>query len=387
MSLKVGGQDYAVQMGIELKNRREKLDQLIAQAGVRALLFDDAANAIEQRFLGASGLTLYKPGEKPKLINDSHEFIRRGSASVVHHWAPRPDTVELVNGLSAHDIVAWTGRMGKLGIFYPDRMRADLADFLADALPGVKLVDVTDIFFPEILKKTPFEAELEKIAAARHDRVFRAIPAMLNESAVERDIVLAIRQTASRISDRACDSFFGALTDLYSGKNGEWDEDAPILYPGRSLSEGDLVEIKLQAGIAGGTYGILGRCFSLGEPDEAVRAACRVSAEAADAAAKLLIPGSTIAKAKAAALEVIAKAGYSTPQMCNIYAIGSGYCEAPMSDGAGEDLPLEENMTFAVGFPVSKGEKAFPVACWDAFTVRPDGGELLSAVERDILVV
>ena len=70
MSLKVGGQDCAVQMGVEMAARRAKLDQLIAEADVRALLFDDAANEIEKRFLGASGLTLYKPGEKPKLIKE-----------------------------------------------------------------------------------------------------------------------------------------------------------------------------------------------------------------------------------------------------------------------------------------------------------------------------
>ena len=387
MSLKMEIHDYEKRRAQDVQSRVEALDRLVTGAGVQAVLFDRNSSPVQQRLLGASGLILYKPGEKGKQINNANEMVTDAPSVAVQHWAPHSKTVDLIDCLSRQDIVAWVGEKGRLGVVEPDTMRANLVEFLEKALPDVELVDLTAAFTAEMAKKSELEAELGQLAARRHDRVFCAIPAFLNEGTFERSIVLKIQETASNISDRACDSYFGALTDLYSGKDGEWDTNEQPLYPGRSLSAGDLVQVKLQAGIAGGYYSAVGRCFSLGEPSETVKAAHRISVLAADAAARLLTPGSSVAKAADAAKAVIAEAGYETPEMCNIYAVGAQYAEIPFSNGAGADLPLGENTILAVGFPVFKGEKAFPVACWDAFLVREGGAVRLGTVERDILVV
>lgn len=386
MTLKLGTEAFDARLAQELADRKARVEKLMKEAQVQALLFDSNADPIQQWALGSSRFTLYAPGHKPKQINGS-EFILEGSAVPVVHWAPHPPTVEVVYGLSVEDIYAWVGKGGRLGVFYADEMRAPLADFLAKYLPDVELVDVAKAFNLEKAKRSEFEIDLLKLAAGRHDTLLRALPALINPAVVERDLVQQIRHLSAANCENDCGSFFGTMVDLYSGKEGQWKEDETLLYPGREFSDGDLVQIKLQASNANGYYGVLGRCFSLGEPAEASVAACKVSAEAAEAAAKLLIPGSTIAKAAEAAKAVIAQAGCQTPEMCNIYTIGGAYADVPRLGAEGEDAPLAENMVFAVGFPVAKGEGAFPVACWDAWVVKEGGAVCLSNVEKEILVV
>lgn len=386
MTLKLGTQAFDTLRTEDLVGRKVRVEKLMKEANVQALLFDANANPIQQWALGSSGFTLYAPGHKPKQINGS-EFILEGSAVPVVHWAPHPDTVELVYGLAVDDIYAWVGKNGRLGVFYADAMCAPLADFLAKHLPDVELVDVAEAFNLEKAEKTDFEVDVLRLAARRHDTLFRALPAVMNPAVVERDLVQQIRHLAAANCESDCGSFFGTMVDLYSGKEGQWAEDEPLLYPGRALADGDLVQVKLQASIANGYYGVLGRCFSMGEPAEESKAACKVSAEAAEAAAKLLTPGSTIAKAAEAAKALIAQNGYHTPEMCNIYTIGGVYADVPMLDGEGQDAPLKENMVLAVGFPVAKGEGSFPIACWDAWVVKTGGAVCLSGVEKEIQVV
>lgn len=386
MSLTLRTEAFDTQLAQDLADRKARVENLMKEARVQALLFDSNANYIQQWALGSSGLTLFTPGQKPKQIN-GNEFILEGSAVPVVHWAPHPPTVEVVYGLSVDDIYAWVGKGGRLGVFYADKMRAPLADFLSKYLPDVELVDVAESFNLEKAKKSNFELELLKLAANRHDTLFRALPALINPAVLERDLVQEIRHLSAANCENDCGSFFGTMVDLYSGKEGQWKEDESIFYPGREFSDGDLVQLKIQASIANGYYSVLGRCFSLGVPSEASIAACKVSAEAAEAAAKLLIPGSTITKAAEAAKAVIAQAGYQTPEMCNIYTVGSTYADVPRLDAEGEESPLTESMVFAVGFPVFKGEGAFPVACWDAWVVKEGGAICLNNVEKEILVV
>lgn len=387
MALKLRTKTFDTQREEDLAGRMARVEKLMKEAQVQALLFNSNANSIQKWALGSSGTTLFAPGHKPKQINGG-EFILEGPAvPIVDHWAPHSDTVELVYGLSVEDIYAWVGKGGRLGVFYANTMRAPLADFLAKYLPDVELVDMTEAFLLEKARKTDFEVDVLRLAAYRHDKLFRALPAMLNPAVLERDLVQNIRHTAAANCENGTVGFFETMVDLYSGKEGQWNEDEPLLYPGRALSDGDLVQVKMQSCIANGYYGILGRCFSLGDPSDESKAACKVSAEASEAAAKLLTPGSTISQAAAAAKRVIAEAGYQTPEMCNIYTIGATYADAPMLNGLGQDAPLAENMVLAVGFPVAKGEGAFPIACWDAWLVKEGGAVCLSTTEKEILIV
>ena len=380
--IRAGSEEFCRGLAADLVERRERVNRIMKEAGVSALLFDRGANAFEGWLFGYGGRVLYIPGQNPKAISGG--YIPEGRSEPVTHWMPRPDGIDLLSGLSAEELREAAGTGKKIGTMYPDQMHASLARFLAENVPEIEIVDMTRILNMERSRLSAFETDLMEDAARRHDLLFGAIPAMLVEGVYERDLVQQIRYTASAVSDGDCGEFYHTLLDVFSGREGQWDEDEPLKYPGRMLSYGDLVQIKAQAAIAGGYYGVLGRCFSIGEPSAETLAAWDVSVKAEDAAAALLVPGSSIRDAVNAGRAVIADAGYETPEMCNIYGIGNDYCIFPAAGAPEEDWPLEEGTVLAVGFPAAKASGSFPAACWDAFRVQPGGAKRLSRADRTI---
>ena len=143
----------------------------------------------------------------------------------------------------------------------------------------------------------------------------------------------------------------------------------------------------MQAHLLNGYYGVLGRVFSLGEPDEESCRRYHLSVEVADAVAAALTPGATLKEAAAQDARVVEARGYQVAEPLMAYGVGATYAEPPLLGDATEDAPLRENMVIAVGVPVAAEAGDPALCCWDAYVVKPGGAERLGWLSRDIVTV
>ena len=382
---------YHVDVSSDVASRRERVRDVMRAQGLRALIIEKSLDGNELWLNDIMAMAAPTPGlyivglEGPVRFVDGCRVVEEGPAVRTEHWMLPSEAVEMVSGFSADDLRVMIGDTGRLGVTYPDRLPALLHDYLEERLPGVALVDMTDALQMEKAVKSAAEMDILRYVAAGHDKLFQAIPAMLNDGCYERDLVQRIRHAAYGLGSGGFGVIYTAMTDLYAFRPGV--RKMQPRYPGRAIGRGDLVQIKVQAHLLNGYYGVLGCVFSLGEPDEESCRRYHLSVEAADAVAAALTPGATLKEAAAQDARVVEARGYQVAEPLMAYGVGATYAEPPLLGDATEDAPLRENMVIAVGVPVAAEAGDPALCCWDAYVVKPGGAERLGWLSRDIVTV
>lgn len=382
---------YHTDVTADVENRRERVRNIMRRQGLQALILEKSLDGNELWLNDMAAMAIPTPGlyviglEGPIRLVDGYRVVERGPAARTKHWMISSDAVEMVSGVSAEDLRQMIGSTGRLGITYPERMPALVYDYLKSRLPDVELVDMTSLLAMEKAVKTAREMEILRYVAAGHDKLFAAIPAMMNEGAYERDLVQKIRHAAYCLGSGGFGVFYSALTELVSFRPGA--AEPPLKYPGRAIGRGDVVQVKVQAQLLNGYYGVLGRVFSLGEPDAGSRRRYRLSVEAGDRVAAALVPGATLKQAVEHGVRHVEQAGCQAAEPWIAYGVGTTYAEPPMPGGETENAPLEEHMVVAVGVPVADGGKDPALCCWDAYAVQRGGAVRLGGFPRDMVIV
>ncbi len=382
---------YHVDVSKDLEERRARVRKLMRERNVKVLIIEKSMdgndlwlNDTTPMAIPTPGLVIMTENGLPRLM-EGYNVLEEGRATQPQSWMLHFTTVDFINGLSAQDIREALGDTKRLGITYSGSMRASVYEYLERKLPDVELVDLTDDLEMEKAAKSAAELEIMQYVAAAHDKIFSALPSMLVDGRYERDVVQQIRHTAYLLGSGGFGVFYSAMVDMRSHQPGETVPEGGYCYPGRALHKGDLVQVKVQAHMLNGYYGVLGRCYCLGQPEEATVRKHQVSVMAADAIAAQLIPGNTLRQAADAGLACLAEQGLQTAEPMVAYGTGATYAEPPILGNTTEDFPLRDGMVLAVGVPVCAGEGDEPVACWDAYVVRKGGAVRMSALPRDII--
>jgi len=291
-------------------------------------------------------------------------------------------------GFDAADILEMTGRSAglRIGVVHGDAMRADLLDYLRDRIPGLEMSDATLALAEAKAVKSPEELGFARRAARMHRRVLESASTAIREGALEREIANDLRHAAYKLGCGGPDRAASAVLKLVSNRDGGDEEPGEPIYPGRRVSAGDRVSVRMSAVGESDFYSALGRCWVLGEPLPETRRLWALAVAAQDFAASLLVPGETIAEVAARTNEFLTANGCERDEGAFIHGIGYVPDESPRLHDASEDMRLRPGMVLAVE-PEIRAGKLDPFCCADVFFLTEDGARRLEPCPRELIVL
>lgn len=218
------------------------------------------------------------------------------------------------------------GRLGVSGLGF---MPAPAYLAMAEALPGVEIVDATWLTSLQRTVKSPAELELLREAARISDAGMQAGLALVAGGPTEIEMVAAAE---SAILARGAELAFTTVAG-----SGERTSSSTFLPTARTIAEGDLVVLDLGARV-GGYHGDMCRAVVRGRPDAAQRRLLETARDAVVAAVAAMRPGARIRDVHRAARTAVEDAGlgehfwgYYMP-----HGIGAGQHEMPLGLGDGD---------------------------------------------------
>ena len=258
-----------------------------------------------------------------------------------------------------------------------DQLWATVLLRLQDRLPGVRWTAAGPLTAAVRMRKSAEEVDRLRTAGAAIDAVHAQLPAMLvagrTEAAVAEDIGAAMRAQGHEEV---------AFAIVGSGPNGAAPHHE---VSDRRLQAGDAVVVDIGGPVAG-WYSDCTRNYVLGQAPEGYQDAHDALQRAQQAAVDAVRPGVRASDVDAAAREVLTAAGYGEAFIHRTgHGIGLEVHEAP-SIVAGNDLVLEEGMTFSIE-PGIYLEGRFGMRIEDIVAVTADGVERLNHAPREAVVV
>lgn len=368
-------------------------NELFASArmdGVKALLKENNLNAVllldpnrdnMNRWLLAQEQL---PANPPFNRNAMYLVEAGGTVTPLCACPPHPtdhDQFPLVSSIQIAPFLAGN----RLGVTNPDKMKATVWDALTAQCPDLELVDLTEQLLRMRMKKTPEEVEAIRRSAHQYDRVFRALPMMLRNERLEREVVVDLRTRLVQfgVESEVWETASGVI--LTSSPDGGAAAEEPIPYPGRRIRWGDRVNVQVNGYLPDGFSAALGRCYTMGPASEEAERYWALAVEAQHAAAALAKPGATLAEiAGEVNRTVLAPNGIPEDTSCWIYGMGCSRYEYPRLSDASRTLPLETGMVLAIGPQVAVPGKD-PYCCLDLYLVTEDGGERLTRLPQDLV--
>jgi Xaa-Pro dipeptidase len=179
----------------------------------------------------------------------------------------------------------------------------------------------------------------------------------------------------------------GSTLNLVSGERSSFSHGAPTQ---RRFQRGDFGNIEYGAACKRYTVTI-GRQFCFGEPTPRMRELYGVVRAAADACIAAIRAGVPAVVPHEAAKKVIADAGFDRYRIhTSGYGIAPGFPPAwgePVNMFGGNPYTLQAGMVVSVEPPVFIGEEKLGARIIDNVLVTHDGAELISAHDRDLIVV
>lgn len=273
-----------------------------------------------------------------------------------------------------------------VGVVYGDDIRVTVKTYLEEHIPGIRFVDVTEELEEIKAVKSRQELTVLEAVAGLNDRLFMAGSYLLRPGRTEADVVREIRYRACQLGAGGEDMTRHLVVDLTSSAMGGPAAQEPLLYPGRTLQKGDRVNLRVQGIFLDDYYGILGRCYCLGEADEETRRLWghAVGAQAAGMAA--LRPGATVADGAAAINTYLREHGFPEDNSANIYGIAYRIGEAPARHQPSEQMKLKPGMVLAVT-PKLQVEGQDPFCCADACRITETGAVRLTRTPQELVEI
>lgn len=291
-----------------------------------------------------------------------------------------------VYGLSAFEIreMMKESKGTKLGLIHGKEIRAQMHDYLEEFLPGVERVDVTWEFAKRKAVKSCEEQDLIRRAVNLQERVLEGLWGYLKPGMLEAEAVRYARYLANRLESGGIDSMETAQIQLISWK--EKQDLGPLFYPGRYLSDGDMVQIKLRIMGDSGFYGTITRCLSFGVPSEENRETWKKVILLQEIIEEKLRPGSSLKLIQREIKELAEK-----KRIClnnGHFLHGIGYCvsEAPNELTDSEEVLLREGMVLAAEPQVSD-ENGNVFCCGEVYCITAAGARRMTEVPREIKVL
>jgi Xaa-Pro aminopeptidase len=264
----------------------------------------------------------------------------------------------------------------KVGLLAGRAMPHSLIAMLADKLPDVAVVDVTDEIDRVKAVKSAEEIGLIEATAALQDRVFAEVCDFIRPGLTDRDVMAHAEAVGRRLgSDQGiylgCSAPMGAPS-RFKGRH----------FQARELAQGDHLSMLIEINGPGGIYLEIARTMVLGAADDHLLQAFETVRAAQDHSLSLMKPGAHPAEIFAAHNRWMAEHGL--PEETRLYAHGQGceMVERPLIR-QDETLPLAKDMLLAV-HPGYDDGRVFAVIC-DNYMIGADGpGPCLHKTEKKV---
>ena len=272
----------------------------------------------------------------------------------------------------------------RAGIVNGEWMRADLLDFLREQFDGITFEDITEKLAAVKAVKSEEELASMREAARMMDKVFASACVSVRLQVYERDIVNDMRYAAYQTGCGGPDYLESAKLRLISGTDGVPAEEEEPVWPGRLVTEGDRVDIRMYCMGTNSLYGMLARSYTVGEPSEQTKAMWETARKAQQIAAAALVPGVLLRDVARLVNEFLDSRGYQRDPHTFLHGLGYVVGEAPLLYHPSEELPLAKNMVIVIEPTVSDGVHQ-PLCCGDAFVVTPEGGKRLGTFPQELI--
>lgn len=330
--------------------------------------------------------------QKGSILHVIGSSMVREQKSTAKPEGSMPDPEEAFDGIrtiyyfSAFEIRKMIEEGGgrKLGLIHGEEMRAQMYDYLEEFLPEIERIDVTRDFAMQKAVKSAEEQALIQRAVHLQERVLEGLWGYLKPGMLEAEAVRYARYLANRLESGGIDSMETAQVELISWKGRQSRE--PLCYPGRYLSDGDMVQIRLRITGDSGFYGTLTRCLSFGEPSVQDRETWQKVMTLQEIIEEKLRPGTSLEllqkeiKDLAGKMQIFLKGTH--------FLRGIGYCvsETPDESSCSETLILKEGMVLAAE-PQVCDENGNIFCCGEVYCLTASGALRMTAIPREIKVL
>ena len=269
----------------EARLRREKVQRLMRDSGIDALLVSDNANVLYLCGRVYAGFA-YIPSE-----GEITWFVRRpvGLAGERVRYIRKPEDIP--------------GELAQDGISFPARLalECDIMSFnmvrrLEALFPDAAMTDGTSLLRGARAVKTPFEVERMRLSGLKHEAVYRKVPGLYRTGMTDHELQVEIERISRlegclgvfRISGQSMEIFMG---NVISGGNADaptpydfamggagLDPSLPVGACGEELKEGTTVMVDLNGDFTGYMTDMT-RVFSIGGIPQLARDAHQCSLE------------------------------------------------------------------------------------------------------------
>jgi Xaa-Pro aminopeptidase len=266
--------------------------------------------------------------------------------------------------------------VGTVGLLAGRAMPHALVAMLAENLPDVAVVDVTDEIDRVKAPKSAEEIGLIEATAVLQDQVFAEVCDFIRPGRTDREVMAFAEAVGRRLgSDQGiylgCSAPMGSPS-RFKGRH----------FQARALAQGDHLSILIEINGPGGIYLEIARTMVLGAADDHLLQAFENVRAAQDYSLSLMKPGAKPAEIFAAHNRWMAEQGL--PEETRLFAHGQGceMVERPLIR-QDETLPLAEDMLLAV-HPGYDDGRVFAVIC-DNYMIGEDGpGPCLHKTEKKV---
>jgi Xaa-Pro aminopeptidase len=287
------------------------------------------------------------------------------------HYTNHYDAQEMVKVIKAR-------KDKKVGIVGMGLINAALYRHLQENLPGVELVDASDLV--DAIKAVKSEDELAYVreAVRVHDAFASAMPAVIRSGVYEYEIRSEIIRLLENLGSEE------QLIMMGSAPYGTPTPHLDTFFQNRQLQNGDQILVMVEANGPGGFYAEIMRTWCLGEPSPALHDIWEASKKIQHYAASLLKPGVNPPEVIDQVNDFMTKTGF--PPEGRLFGHGQGYdlVERPAFVKQ-EPLKLKANMVVAV-HPILVNDKAFACCC-DDYLITENGAERLQKTPQELLIL
>lgn len=327
----------------ELKFRRDKIRNLMAQQGIDAALITCNVNLVYTYGQVVSGY-LYLPLHSPAIV-----FFKRPNNLTGEHCFPIRRPEEILD------------RLKELGLPLPSKLMLEGDELsyteynrLASIFPDTEIVNGTPLIRQARSIKTPVEVEMMRRSAQAHSRAYQQIPSVYRPGMTDLEFSIEIERLMRlegclgifRVFGRSMEIFMGSVLagdnadhpspyDFALGGEG-LDPALPSGLNKTVLTEGMSVMVDL-GGNFSGYMGDMSRVFSIGKLSDQAYAAHQVCLDIQEKIASIAKPGVICEDLYNTALDMATKAGFAdnfmgTSQQAKFigHGIGLEINEAPV---------------------------------------------------------
>jgi len=380
----------------ELKFRRDKIRNLMAQQGIDAALITCNVNLVYTYGQVVSGY-LYLPLHSPAIV-----FFKRPNNLTGEHCIAIRKPEEILDHLK------------ELGLPLPSKLMLEGDELsyteynrLANIFPDTEIVNGTPLIRQARSIKTPVEVEMMRRSAQAHSRAYQQIPSVYRPGMTDLEFSIEIERLMRlegclgifRVFGRSMEIFMGSVLagdnadhpspyDFALGGEG-LDPALPSGLNKTVLTEGMSVMVDL-GGNFSGYMGDMSRVFSIGKLSDQAYAAHQVCLDIQEKIASIAKPGVICEDLYNTALEIATKAGFAdnfmgTSQQAKFigHGIGLEINEAPVLAPRMKQ-ELEPGMVIALE-PKIVLPGVGPLGIENSWAVTSEGFEKLTICTEEII--